>query len=913
MHKLVISFIAFFALFSVHAQDRMQIGGNVRDTNATTSLENAVVIAVRLNDSVLVDFTRSNKEGLFRINDLPIDTYQVIISHPKYADMFYIVSGSKENKMFDFGKITMPPKTQTLTEVTVLGFRDPVYYKGDTLIYTADSFKVKPNATVEDLLKKLPGMKVDAQGKITTQGKTVDKVLVDGDEFFGTDPTMATRNLNATSIESVQVYDKKNEDPNASASDETIKVLNLKLKEDAKKGYFGKASGASDFQKFYEGELLANRFNKQRKVSVYGLAGNTPKTSFDFNDVFKYGLDNEMNIDYGDEGNNSYYYSYNQSDGIPQTLKTGAYYNDKINKKTKLLANYSYNQSQMKTLTETKDQYFLTDTSYSTTNVSTNTNLNKGHNVNFGIKSDLDSLTYLEISPKFSYSTSKSTHQEINTFVSEENITTRQTDIFNSTATNSYNLASNNSIKRKFAKKDRSFSMSYNFNYTRSESDGLVKTQNKIDSNLFSSNLDQKKVADMINYNNNVSISFTEPITKKIKLEFLFDYLNNGGDQDKEAFNRVNNEYDQQDSLFSNHFVNSRHTFRPGFKFIRETKKVRFVLGTRARQVLVDNKNLFTNAVIKQDVKNILPFITYRYKFSDNSDLHLSYYTSSSLPSISQLQPIPNNNNPNFISLGNPGLLPSYDHRFDMNMYSFKPISGFNFWSGASAGFINNAFGNSTQYDEFGRTVSKTINVDGNFNSNGWAGMSIPFFNKVLRVNPTANGYYNKSVSFINNVKNTTTTASVSGALGVEVMTEKFNAGVSGSYEYTAPKSTLSNQANKPYATANYVLEMDWQLPKKFVLEQDINYTQNLKRAAGYNISYFIWNASIGRKFLKNENFILSVEGNDILNQNINTSRDVSGNVISDTKSNIIKRYFLLRLVYKFNSTHTKEEENEWN
>jgi hypothetical protein len=184
-----------------------------------------------------------------------IDTYQVVITHPQFADGLYIIAGTKENIEFDLGKIVMQAKTQQLNEVTVLGFRDPIYYKGDTLIYTADSFKVKPNATVEDLLKKLPGVKVDAAGKITTQGKTIEKVLVDGDEFFGGDPTVATRNLNATNIESVQVYDKKNEvSADGSKDDETIKVMNLKLKEDAKKGYFGKVSGASDFKNFYEGE-----------------------------------------------------------------------------------------------------------------------------------------------------------------------------------------------------------------------------------------------------------------------------------------------------------------------------------------------------------------------------------------------------------------------------------------------------------------------------------------------------------------------------------------------------------------------------------------------------------------------------------------------------------------------------------
>src|SRR5204862_4342732 len=141
---------------------------------------------------------------------------QVVISHPRFGDQTFILLGSKENTDFDLKKISLPSKSVTLSEVTVFGYADPVYYKGDTLVYTADSFDVKPNAVVEDLLKKLPGIKVDAKGKIYSQGKAVDQVLVDGDEFFGSDPTVATRNLSAESVESVQVYDKKNDNPSES-------------------------------------------------------------------------------------------------------------------------------------------------------------------------------------------------------------------------------------------------------------------------------------------------------------------------------------------------------------------------------------------------------------------------------------------------------------------------------------------------------------------------------------------------------------------------------------------------------------------------------------------------------------------------------------------------------------------------
>jgi hypothetical protein len=890
--------------FSATQAQHMQISGSVRDTSATNPLPNAVAMAVRLSDSVLVDFTRSNENGLFSLRDLPLDTYQVIISHPAFAEALFIVSGSPQNYIFDFGKVVLPPRTQQLNEVTILGFKDPVYYKGDTLIYTADSFKVKPNATVEDLLKKLPGMKVDANGKITTQGKQVDKVLVDGDEFFGSDPTMATRNLNATSIESVQVYDKKNENP-ADGGNETVKVLNLKLKEDAKKGYFGKVSGASDFQKFYEGEFLANMFTNKRKVSLFGLAGNTPKTNFNWQDIFKYGLENEMNRN--DDGN--MWVQQNQVTGIPQTIKGGAYYSDKLSKKTKLLGNYAYNRSDVRTGTETTQQYFLTDTTYTTKNSSYQINNNQGHTINMNLTSNLDSLTTLEVKPNFSYSTTSQTRSEINTFYSTDSVLTRQTDINSSSKTTNYNGGVNAILRRNFKKKDRSLYVNYNGSLGNSQSLGYLKTENKIDSSLFINNINQKKIGENASYTNNVMLSWSEPITKKIRFEMLFDYFNNSGRQQKNTYDFVNNEYSQKDSLYSNNFSNDRNTFRPGARFWYETKKTRLAITGRVRQVIANNNNLVTGTSIHQDVVNVLPAITWTFRPTLNKSLYLGYYTTSDLPTINQLQPVPNNNNPNYITIGNPDLLPVYNHNFSANFNSFRPVTGLNMWSGINAKFSNNDFGNSTYYDAIGRTVSQTVNVNGNYNISWWYGMGIPLFKKVVTINPNLSGNYSSTTSYINTLKNITTNNGIDGSLEISVNTDKLNASVNGGYQYYTPRSTLNSQTNKPYATQQMGAALSWQLPKKFIVGSDATYTVNSKRANGYNLSYVIWNASVGKKFLKNENLIVTLEGNDILNQNISNTRTVQSNVITDNKTTIIKRYFLLRVLYKFNSTKTKEED----
>lgn len=868
-------------------------------------------MAIKLSDSTLIAFTRSDESGFFKLKPIPIDTYQVVISHPKFSDQGYFIFGDKKNLEYDFGKIILLPKNISLDEVTIFAFKDPIYYKGDTLIYTADSFKTKANATVEDLLKKLPGLKVDKDGKITSQGKAVDKVLVDGDEFFGGDPTVATKNLNASSIESIQVYEKKSDDvANSSTGEETQKILNLKLKDDAKKGYFGKISGASDFQKFYEGEGLTNYFKKKLKVSVFGLVTNTPNSSFGWGDVYKYGLNNEFNQSENEDGGMSMSYNNNEAQGIPQTIKTGFYFTDKLSKNTKLNFNYSYNSSKINAKTNTNSQYFLADTSYSSSNEVKSIQKNEAHALNIGIEQRIDSLTDFYFNSKIKLLNSNSVSSDITDFLSGDNIKNRNTSINNSVKSGGYDLANSLKLLKRFMKKDRLLTLTYSNSFSESTSDGILKTDNFYysDTSLAFNTVNQKKESYNHNQNHNAGIAFIEPITKKIKIEASYDFMYYNSKQDKNALNNINGEYNQLDSSLTNNFINTKQINRAGLKFIYEVKKVRFTIGTKARNVFVNNHNVFKEQYITQNFNNILPFSTIRYKFSDNKVLSIEYKTSSINPTISQLQPIKDNTNPNFINIGNPNLLPTFNHGIGLNFNSWKSVSGKYTWLGLNYDYTNNDIMNSTSFDSIGRTVSKAVNVNGNYSFNGYIGTSMPFFSKKLELGPNANGNYSSNKTYINNVANTTKDLRTNVGLEIRLNLEKFNAGITGYFEYNSSSSTLNSLSNKPYSAQGLSGFFSAKFPKNFTLESDANYTINSKRSNGYNINFLVWNASFTKAFLKKENFILGIYAYDLLNQNISVSRNTNSNVITDTKTNIISRYFLLKATFKFNSNRTKEE-----
>src|SRR5678816_3869447 len=245
MRKFLAGFVFLLAITLTSHSQTTSIKGTVTDTSEKKNLANAVVALLRKSDSVLIKFTRTNAKGEFVLNDVRADSFVIMVTYPKYAD-FADQVGVKSDPV-NLGKIPLMQRALLLKEVIVHS-TGAIRIKGDTTEFVADSFKVKEGATVEDLLKKLPGLSVNAKGEITAQGKQVDKVLVDGEEFFGNDPTIATQNIAAKQVDKIQVYDTKTEQDQIKGigANNDSKTINIKLKDDAKRGYFGKAEAGSD-------------------------------------------------------------------------------------------------------------------------------------------------------------------------------------------------------------------------------------------------------------------------------------------------------------------------------------------------------------------------------------------------------------------------------------------------------------------------------------------------------------------------------------------------------------------------------------------------------------------------------------------------------------------------------------------
>jgi len=911
MHLKKIVFLLVCFLFSFFGfSQKMNISGVVFDTTGNKRLANISVLTVRIKDSLLLNFTRTKPDGSFELTNFPIDTFSLIIEHPEYEAKTYYIIGHKGNLEINIPRIQLNAFTKDFEEVVVFANKNPIFYRGDTLVYVADSFKVGENAVVEDLLKKLPGIKVNEDGTLTSQGKDISQVLVDGDEFFGSDPTIATRNLGAKSISSVQVYEKKNENSKV-GEDEKIQVLDLKLKDGAKKGYFGKISGASDFaafnkDAFYEGEMLFNKFNNKQKISLFLLSSNTPKSNFGFRDMNKFGLENERNasgmsmFNQGNQANTS---------GIPQTLKAGIYYSDKIGKTGKIGFNYSYSESNLIANSNSSSQYFLADTTYFLRDTIQNTSHNQSHRFNLTYSVNLDSLTFIEFKPNLNFDFANSDDNNTTGFFGETNSQSLETVIKNTNESKGLSSNSQALIRRKFMKKNRELELKYILGFSDNETAGnLLTTTDKILLNT-SDTINQKKNNDNSSISNYGILSYTEPLSDNWKLQFEYLFENGFNKQDKKTFNRGDGSYSELVVPLSNIFDNSRIQHRLSAIGVFEKKSHVVTGGLGIRNIAIENFNIITSAVINQNFNNLLPRLSYQYKPSISKRMGIYYTTSSSQPSINDLQPVVDNSNPNRTQEGNPDLQPNYVHNLNGNFNTWQALSGRYIWSGFNASVTNNAFANSTTYDNFGRTVSKTVNVDGNLFGNVYLGAGIPFLSRKLEIEPNANASYNRYTNFINTEKNITQNTSFSGGLDFSLQLDSLEITIGNTYSYTNPVSSLSSVSNKPYSSQRYEFDLEWQLKRHIKLKIDANYTINSQRAEGFNRNIFIVNAELSKAFFKTENLIIALAGNDLLNQNLNLSRQVNGNIVTDNYTSIISRYFLLKLTYKFNNNKTKEDE----
>lgn len=910
MKKLTTIFLILLISCSFCYSQKAFVKGIITDTLNKQNLKNAVVTLLKSKDSVLYKFARTDEAGKFEMNNLVSGKYVMLITYPGYANFMdeIILTDTSHLQLNQLALIT---KARLLEEVIVHQKISPIRFKGDTLEFLADSFKVKEGASVEDLLKKFPGFTVNSKGEITAQGQQIQKVLVDGDEFFGDDPTMATQNLNAKDVAKVQLFDKKSDQATLTGIDDgqKQKTLNLILKEDAKKGYFGKVEAGSDFNKYYQAKAMASRFTSTLKAGAYVTADRTGKNNMSWDEMQDFGNVNTTLMDGGGiaisvEGDG--FDNYNLQ-GIPENLVSSFMLNKKFGPlKSNTTNNYSYKRQLNVGDATTRSQYILPDTVYYNNQTNHFDNIKWQHAFSTKNEWNIDSSNTFTINARGIWG-----HNKNYSTYNSEYLASNLQKVNGSARTNS-SIGDNNNqkadifFKHKFNKAGtRILTLNSTITNSNNISDGFLYSQTDFykSGTLNSSQIiDQRKTSNSSTHSLQGLVSYTEPISKKVSLNLNYALNTNNSEQDTRSYEKNNGKYDSLNLLYSNHYKFINTSNRGGFVFNLNTKKINARAGLAVQNVNLKQTNIYTDSSLKRNFVNFFPTASFRLKYSSSGSIGINYDGRTSQPSLTQLQPISNNTDPLNIVIGNPDLKPSFSHNINFNFGDFKVLTNRNIYGYGNINIVQNAFSNKDVVDSLGRRINQTVNVDGNYNGN----VGFSYSKKIKGIDITLglrpNLGINRNVNFVNGLQNISKSYNTSISFSINKEKEKkYDYYVTYSPTFNHSESSINTGAVTKYWNHRLYGELNYKIIKglNFNTNVDANFRQKLS-ANDNSTNATVWNASIEKKLFKKKDIVAIVSVNDILNQRIGFNRNISSNFISENTYTTVQRYFLLSFRWKF-------------
>lgn len=932
------STLLFFLLnhFSLLAQtpSRVTIKGTVSDTTGELTAF-ATVMLLHPKDSTLVNFTRSSDKGEFEFKNAKNVPYLLKVSFVGHLPLqIYLPASSAETN--DVGLLQIKPITSELLEVVVKAAKSTLSIRGDTVEYDASSFKVPPGSTVEDLLRRLPGIEVDADGNIRAQGRDVKRVYVDGKTFFGDDPKAATKNLGAETISKVQVYNESSEQARLTGVDDgkKEKAMNLELKDEFKKGSFGKLTAAVGTEDRWAGRGSYNRFNKKEQLSFIGFANNINQTGVNWEDYGEFKGQNTFgdydNGDFGFGGGRRFYFidgggsdsPFNNFDGRGFTTNYGGGANYNYDhKKVKFNASYFYKETSLDLSQFTSRQTFLTDTSFFNTDSLVKDEFRGSHSLTSRLNYDIDSsdLVILKMEARLSDANNLTTQNQL--FSNEAGTPTTLLAINNSNELSAWRVSGTGIYRHRFAKKGRSLAISAGYNDATNDGSENLSSENRYllsDARLrirqFNANFAHTRQWKS-------SALFTEPITKR----WYFEAFLNASQTD----NRVNrpsgdpeNNNQRIDSL-SIYYNQQVQYGRIGSSLRYSHDGLNVSAGLAGQQLALLGSYSIAKGLplltppIDQRYVNITPNIEAEYQFPNDMWLSASYSYNISEPQFNDLQPVPIVTNPAFRTLGNPDLQPQRSHNVGAN---------FNYWNAANM----SSFGIGTDFDLYNnqivysqiiefidslgaRTTSRPENVSGGKNFNTYIWSNIPIVKTKLTVNINPSFSINESPTFINGIANTTSSRNYNLRVGFNITpTQRLIAGLSGSMRFNDIEYSVQAEQNQKIRNYGTDASIKWQVFDKIFLESNFNYNVFKNERFAFEQDFGIWNASVRRLFGRNNKVEVRLAAFDLLNQRVNVQQSATQNYVIYSIAPTLARYFMLSVSYNVRGYENKLKKNDW-
>lgn len=916
MKKLLFSLAGIFFSFTIFAQTG-SIYGQLKDSASGKQLAFATITVFKAADTAIITYRLSNPEGVFKVTGLPYDIpLRAVITFSGYQAFRkeFTLTANKPDLGFD--TISLATTTQTLDEVIVVAERPPVSMKHDTIEFNATAFKTLPNALVEDLLKKLPGVQVDADGNIMVNGKPVNRILVDGKTFFGDDPKMATRNLPANIIDKVQVVDDKeqllrNGDDNLN---NVGKVVNITLKKGVKKGWFGKVYAGGGTDQRFEGGGIANIFRDTLQISLLGYANNLNKPGFGYSDLLQTGgLDrsnsnlNSRSTSIWSNGagsgisvNGISFGGIQGAGGIATSRGAGFNLNHAPNARQSLFAQYFYGDVLVDRLNQSDTRQYNADTVISNNAVVTGGVITHAHNIGIGGKFKPDSVTTLQVSANYTIGLQDETR------ISSVSSNTNKQGALSNGDIDQHNLSNTYYYRHAITytrlsktKKGRRFNFFHNLDINNRFNDYLTNSNTSyLYPTAYDSILQQLRQEGIPRTDAVVAFNYSEPLNKTFTLRlggrYEYSKLNNG--IDTYSPNSQNHQFDVVNTALSSQFFRESNRFytTAGFEYHKKSLTI-----TPSLRFLVQGVNniLATAGPVKQKTNDLLPGLGVTYK-----QFNFYYNKDIALPSYNYLLPVADNTNPYFINLGNASLTPSVRHNFSVNYYFNDPKRSMNIGLNANGGFVENDVIQNVIIDNKGVQTNMPVNANGSSNYGINYNVNRQYKNNpkfIYSWNFGAWYGFNRSRLLFNGESSWQQTYNLQQWGGINLnFNDKFEWNTSGSVGFNF--TNYSSQKFKPLdvKSQNLFSELIVRMPAHVIWETSVNYSTNGSAVPGVPASYTRWNAAINFTMLKDEKGVLRISMFDILNQGNSINTYANRNMISVNRTNVLSRYIMATFTY---------------
>ena len=912
-------FVAIFSLGAVVVKSQdISLKGIVGDKGDKSAIAGATVKLVSARDSSQVKLVVSDKNGNFVFNNLNASGYRLYISFTGYEKVEQRVNLQASNITplnFSLAKVATD-----LGDVTVVAKAASARQKGDTTEYSAGQFKVNPDATAEDMIKKLPGVTVGRDGTVTAMGEQVRKVTVDGRDFFGDDATAALKNLPASVIDKIQVFDRLSDQAQLTGFDDgnSVKTVNIVTKSGIKNGQFGRIYAGAGTDSRYSAGGNVSFFKGDRRLSLVGNFNNINMQNFASQDLL--GVTSSSNSSGGNRGGGGRggmggggadNFNVGQANGISKTNALGINFSNVYNKKLTISGSYFFNNSRNNNEgVNNKETFQPTKNLFSLEN-SASSSVNTNHRLNARLEYKIDSANSIFIIPSISFqnNNSSSTSNTQNYFATNDSTGVSQNK--NSADRNGYNIRNTIMYRHSFAKRGRSFSLSFNTAWSKNDGETMTDINNRIyDSGsvrTILSNRFRDSKTDGTNIGGN--IAFTEPIGKKGQLQIDYSSGVQKNKANQQTFNYDGQKYTLFDAKLSNVFDNTVVTNNAGINYrLGQSRDEQLSFGVNFQHAKMESRRTFpTVTSVDKSFFNVLPNLMWRKKLSANVNVRVFYRASTNFPSISQLQDVVSDTNSLFVNSGNPDLQQSYTH-FLSGRYTYtnsKTSKSFfaNIFLQTASDYISNA-SYSVKNDSVVNNVtvfkntqfSKPVNLNGYKSLRTFFTYSMPLKFIKTTMSVSAGFSYSKLPGLVNYQKIFTNNYAYNGGLALASnISEYVDFNLSYNANLNTSKTNTKTNTNTNFLNQAIGGQINLLSKKGWFLQNDVSgniYSGDLDQR------FWLWNAAIGKKFLNNKAAELKLSVFDLLKQNQSITRTVTERDITDVQTQVLRQYFMLTFTY---------------